>query len=324
MVMPFVLTNAHAVFMDHMNRVCKPYLDKFVIIFIDDILIYLMFKEEHEVHLKLILELLQETLKDMLCDALILALPEGLDDFVVYYNALNQGNANVVDDALSRKEWMKLRRARAMSRTIHSSIKARILEVQREASKDINTLAEMLRPLENHFERTDDGRLYFVERIWMPAYGKLRTLIMDEAHATKYFKHPRTDKMYYDLRDLYRWPIMKKDNALRTDGQSERTIQTLEDMLRACVIDFGGNWDTHLPLAKVGESKLIGPEIVQETTDKIVQIKERLKTKDRQKSYVDNQHVNFHVPLEEIKIDNGLCFVEEPIEIIDREVKKLK
>ncbi|GJR56420.1 putative reverse transcriptase domain-containing protein [Tanacetum coccineum] len=95
-----------------------------------------------------------------------------------------------------------------------------------------------------------------------------------------------------------------------TDGQSERTIQTLEDMLRACAIDFGGNWDTHLPLvefsynnsyhssvkcapfealygrkcrtaiawAEVGESKLIGPKIFQKTTDKIVQIKEKLKS----------------------------------------------
>ncbi|GJT06187.1 putative reverse transcriptase domain-containing protein [Tanacetum coccineum] len=107
----------------------------------------------------------------------------------------------------------------------------------------------------------------------------------------------------------------------QTDGQSERTIQTLKDMLRAYAIDFGGNWDTHLPLvefsynnsyhtsvkcalfealyrwkcrtpiawAKVGESQLIGPEIVQETTDKIFQIKERLKVaRDRQKSYTDN------------------------------------
>ncbi|GJT00736.1 putative reverse transcriptase domain-containing protein [Tanacetum coccineum] len=107
-----------------------------------------------------------------------------------------------------------------------------------------------------------------------------------------------------------------------TDGQSEHTIQTLEDMLRACAIDFGGNWDTHLPLVEfsynnsyytsvkcapfealyerkcrtpiawveVGESQLIGPDIVQETTDKIVQIKERLKTiRDCQKSYADNR-----------------------------------
>ncbi|GKE91549.1 putative reverse transcriptase domain-containing protein [Tanacetum coccineum] len=106
------------------------------------------------------------------------------------------------------------------------------------------------------------------------------------------------------------------------DGQSERTIQTLEDMLRACVMDFGGSWDTHLPLvefsynnsyhksikctpfkalygrkcrssviwAEVGESQLTGPEIMQETTEKIVQIKERLKTtRSRQKSYADKR-----------------------------------
>ncbi|GJX28027.1 putative reverse transcriptase domain-containing protein [Tanacetum coccineum] len=84
----------------------------------------------------------------------------------------------------------------------------------------------------------------------------------------------------------------------QTDGQSERTIQTLKDMLRACRIDFGSSCDTHLPLAespvlwaKIGESSLIGPELVQETTDKVVLIKEKLKAmRDRQKSYADNRH----------------------------------
>ncbi|GJV64583.1 putative reverse transcriptase domain-containing protein [Tanacetum coccineum] len=157
----------------------------------------------------------------------------------------------------------------------------------------------------------------------------------------------------------------------QTDGQSERTIQTLEDMLRACVMDFGGSWDTHLPLipviwTKVGESRLIGPEIMQETTEKVIQIKERLKTaKSRQKSYAnkrrkplefkvgdrvllkvspwkgvelsciyDTFHVsNFkkclaesdvQVPLEEVEIDENLRLVEVPIEIVERDVKKLK
>ncbi|GJT97886.1 putative reverse transcriptase domain-containing protein [Tanacetum coccineum] len=94
----------------------------------------------------------------------------------------------------------------------------------------------------------------------------------------------------------------------QTDGQSERTIQTLEDMLRACVIDFGNGWDRHLPLvefsynnsyhtasklhlfeafitvemaftvcwAEVGETQLTGPEIIHETTEKKVQIRNRL------------------------------------------------
>ncbi|GJY95330.1 putative reverse transcriptase domain-containing protein [Tanacetum coccineum] len=193
---------------------------------------------------------------------------------------------------------------------------------------------------------------------------------MDEAHKSKYYVHLGADKMYYDLRDWYWWPGMKKDIAEyvskcltclkvnvehqrpsgllqqpeipvwnsygfvdrltksshflplcedykmerlarlylneivarhgtrldmstayhpQTDGQSERTIQTLEDMLRACVLDFGGSWDVHLPLvefsynnsyhanAEVGEGQLIGPELLKETTEKISQIKDRLK-----------------------------------------------
>ncbi|GJU35826.1 reverse transcriptase domain-containing protein [Tanacetum coccineum] len=217
-----------------------------------------------------------------------------------------------------------------------------------------------------------------------------------------------------------------------TDGQSERTIQTLEDMLRACVIDFGKGWDKHLPLvefsynnsyhasikatpfealygrkcrspicwAKVGDSQLTGPEIIQETTEKIVQIRQRLQAaRDRQRSYANVRrkplefqvgdrvmlkvsprkgifrfgkrgklnpryirpfkilerigpvayklelpeelssiHNTFHIsnlkkclsdeslviPMKELQLDDKLNFVEEPVEVMDREIKQLK
>ncbi|GJW11775.1 putative reverse transcriptase domain-containing protein [Tanacetum coccineum] len=158
----------------------------------------------------------------------------------------------------------------------------------------------------------------------------------------------------------------------QTDGQSERTIQTLEDILRACILDFRGNWDVHLPLVEFSynNSQLIGPELVQETTEKISHIKDRLKAaRDRQKCYANKRmkplefsvgyivekvgpvayrldlpeklngvHDTFHVsnlkkcladptlqvPLDEIRVDDKLNFVEELVEILEREFKKLK
>ncbi|GJV54105.1 putative reverse transcriptase domain-containing protein, partial [Tanacetum coccineum] len=123
------------------------------------------------------------------------------------------GKANVVADALSRKERLKPRRVRAMSITIHSGLKTKILEAQGEASKDLKAPAEWLRGLEKHFERRDDGGIYFFDRIWIPSVGGVRKLIMDEAHTSRYSIHPGADKMYYDLRDLYWWPGMKRDIA---------------------------------------------------------------------------------------------------------------
>ncbi|GJX44117.1 putative reverse transcriptase domain-containing protein [Tanacetum coccineum] len=191
----------------------------------------------------------------------------------------------------------------------------------------------------------------------------------------------------------------------QTDGQSEKTIQTMEDMLRACVIDFGKGWDRHLPLvefsynnsyhtsikvapfealygrkcrspicwAEVRDAQLTGPEIVHEKTEKIIQIRKRIQAaRDRQKSYTDRRRkllefevrdkvmlkvspwkgvihfgkrekLNPHyigpfkildrkcfvdeplaIPLDEIQIDDKLNFIEEPVEIMDREVKRLK
>ncbi|GJT92017.1 putative reverse transcriptase domain-containing protein [Tanacetum coccineum] len=123
------------------------------------------------------------------------------------------GKANVVADALSRKERLKPRRVRAMSITIHSGLKTKILEAQSEASKDLKALVEWLRGLEKHLERRDDGGIYFFDRIWIPSVGGVRKLIMDKAHISRYSIHPGADKMYHDLRDLYWWPGIKRDVA---------------------------------------------------------------------------------------------------------------
>ncbi|GKA07528.1 putative reverse transcriptase domain-containing protein [Tanacetum coccineum] len=84
------------------------------------------------------------------------------------------GKANVVADALSRKERLKPRRVRAMSITIHSGLKTKILEAQGEASRIQQAPAEWLRGLETQFERRDDGGIYFFDRIWIPSVGGVR------------------------------------------------------------------------------------------------------------------------------------------------------
>ncbi|GJT74785.1 putative reverse transcriptase domain-containing protein [Tanacetum coccineum] len=291
------------------------------------------------------------------------------------------GKANVVADALSRKERNKPLR-----------------KPENIKNEDIGGMTRKDIPNEK-LEPHADGTLCLNGRSWLPCYGGLRTVIMHESHKSKYSIHPGSDKMYQDMKKLYWWPNMKADIATyvskcltyakvkaehqrplgletdpmeklvrmylkevvtrhgisvliicdrdprfasnfwrslqkalgtsldmstayhpQTDRQSERTIQTLEDMLRACVIDFGNGWVKHLPLvefsynnsyhasikaapfealygrkcrspvcwAEVGEVQLTGPEIVQETTEKIIQIKQRIQAaRDRQKSYAD-------------------------------------
>ncbi|GJX77934.1 putative reverse transcriptase domain-containing protein [Tanacetum coccineum] len=85
------------------------------------------------------------------------------------------------------------------------------LETHSEVSKVENPPAEMLRGLDQQKEKKEDGGLYFLDRIWVPLMGNVMTLVMDEAHSTKYSIHPRANKMYYRLRDMYWWSGMKKN-----------------------------------------------------------------------------------------------------------------
>nr|GEW80177.1 putative reverse transcriptase domain-containing protein [Tanacetum cinerariifolium] len=120
------------------------------------------------------------------------------------------GKANVVAGALSRNEKVKPKRVRAMNMILRSSIKDRILAAQKEV---VDEIAGLQKGLDEMIDQRSDGSLYYLDRIWVPLKGEVRTLIMDEAHKSKYSVHPRVDKMYYDLGDRYWWPGIKNDLA---------------------------------------------------------------------------------------------------------------
>ncbi|GJU31577.1 putative reverse transcriptase domain-containing protein [Tanacetum coccineum] len=489
-VMPFGLTNAPAVFIDLVNRVCKPYLDKFVIVFIDDILIYSKTKEDHEVQLGLVLELLRkeklyakfskcefwlqevhflghvvnqngveqekafQALKNNLCDAPILTLPDGVEDFVVYCDASNQGLGCVL-----------MQRGKVIA---YASRQLKIHE-KNYTTHDL----ELGAVPSTHF---DQKELNMRQRRWIKLFSDYECEIRyHPSKANVVADALRADKMYYDLRDMYWWPRMKRDIATyvskcltcskvkaehqrpsgllqqpeipewkwdkitmdfitklprsksghdtiwvivdrltksahflairedysteklakiyideitvqkalgtrldmstayhpQTDGQSKHTIQTLEDMLRACVIDFGGSWDVHLPLAefsynnsyhlsircapfealrKFKSSKRIVKRRLLDNRRKPLEFKVgdrvmlesihlgkvlRLRLPEELSGVHDTFHVSnlkkcladasLHVPLDDIKIDKTLRFVEEPVEImVVNEVKCFK
>ncbi|GJX52470.1 putative reverse transcriptase domain-containing protein [Tanacetum coccineum] len=455
-IMPFGLTNAPTVFM---NRVCKPYLEEFVIVCIDDILVYSKSKEDNEDHMRLMLEFLKKErlyakfskcecclqevhflghvvnhngihvdpglagyyrrfiknfskiakpptsltqknqkhewgekqekafhiLKDSLCNDPILLLTDGIEDFGGCYGASNRGlrcvlmqrgrrgritstvrkvsstritkafkhiinqkelnmrqrrwielfsdyeceiryqsgKANVVADALSRKEWVKPRRVRVIDMIIQSGVRGMIQATQSEEIKQENVLAESLHGLDQQMERKEDESLYAMDRIWVLLVGGVRTMIMDEAHKSKYYVHPGADKMYLDLRDMYWWPGMKRDIAtyvskcltcskVKAEHQrplgllqqpeipewNERTIQTLEDTIRAWVIDFVGSWDIHLPLAEFSYNNSYHSSIRcapfealygRKCGMPVLWAEIRETARDHQKSYADNR-----------------------------------
>ena len=122
------------------------------------------------------------------------------------------GKANVVADALSRKEYSG-RRVKSLTMTIHSHLSAQIKEAQLEALKQEAVANENLRGMEKNLEIKEDGARYFMNRIWTPKFGGLRDLILEEAHKSRYSVHPGSDKMYLDLKRLYWWPNMKAEIA---------------------------------------------------------------------------------------------------------------
>ncbi|GJR74881.1 putative reverse transcriptase domain-containing protein [Tanacetum coccineum] len=425
---------------------------QFVIVFIDDILVYSKDEEEYEKHLKIILELLKkerlyakfskcdfwldsiqflghvidrsgvhvdptkikaikswatptmpteldkkdkkyewekeekeafQTLKQKLCSAPILALPEGTKDFMVYYNASLKGYGAV----LMQREKVIAYASRQLkvheeNYTTHdlelgaADFALRLwrhylygtkdgfellsdydCEIRYHPGKE-NVVADALSRKERNKPLCvralmmifrPDGTRCFGNRVWLPRFGGLRDLVMHESHNSKYSIYPRLDKMYQDLKPLYWWSNMKADIATyealgtnldmstayhpQTDGQSERTIQTLEDMLRACVIDFVSPWKGAIHFRKRGKLSpcYIGPFKILARVGPVAYTLELPKE-------LNGIHSTFHVlnlkkclaegdivfPMDEIQLDDKFHMIEEPVKVVDREDKRLK
>nr|GEW83081.1 putative reverse transcriptase domain-containing protein [Tanacetum cinerariifolium] len=233
-VMPFGLINASAVFMVLMNRVCKPYLDKFVIVFIDDIPIYSKNKEDHEKHLKIILELLKNE-------------NDGVHADLVKVEAIRNWSAPTTP--MKKKLNMRQRR---------------YIELLSDYDCEICYHPGLPRTPSGY-----DSIWVIVDRLTKSAYFlPMRKTDSIKKLAQQYLKeivcrHGVSVSIISDRDSLFTsrfWETLQK--ALGTqlnlstayhpeiDGQSERTIQTMGDMLRACVIDFGNSRDRHLPLVE--------------------------------------------------------------------------
>ncbi|GJZ29868.1 putative reverse transcriptase domain-containing protein [Tanacetum coccineum] len=127
------------------------------------------------------------------------------------YHPLNRPWIPAVADALSRKDSIKPRRIKAINMTLPLSIKDKILAAQEEAYDEP---ARLQRGLDKLIEHRSNRALYYLDRIWVPLKGYVRTLIMDKAYKSKYSVHLGVDKMYYDLMDMYWWLGMKKNIAV--------------------------------------------------------------------------------------------------------------
>ncbi|GJX21260.1 putative reverse transcriptase domain-containing protein [Tanacetum coccineum] len=114
-------------------------------------------------------------------------------------------------------------------------------------TKDENLEDEALSGADHKLETWYDGVRYLNERAWIPKINNPRKVVMDEAYRSRYSIHPGADKMYKDDALGTRLDMSTAYHP-QTDDQSERTIQMMKDMLRDCVINFGGSWDTYLPL----------------------------------------------------------------------------
>nr|GEU62635.1 reverse transcriptase domain-containing protein [Tanacetum cinerariifolium] len=288
------------------------------------------------------------------------------------------GKANVIANALSRKERIKPLRVRTLVMIMHPKLPSQILKAQTEAIKEENIEAKNLQGMDKAFEVRPDGTRCIKNQSWLPLFGNLRDLIMHESYKSKYSIHPGSDKMYQDLNNFYWCPNMKAiiveyveiptwkweritmdfvTKIPKTSSEHDtiwvivdrltkfayfiptREIDSMETLTRLYIkemvswhrvsisiisdrdshftsrfwhsmqsaLEFSYNNSYHASIkvapfealygkkyrspvywAEVRDVKLTGPEIIHETTKKIIQIRQRLQAaRDRQRSYAN-------------------------------------
>ncbi|GJX43904.1 putative reverse transcriptase domain-containing protein [Tanacetum coccineum] len=202
--------------------------------------------------------------------------------------------------------------------TIHLTLPSQFLKVQTEALKEENIKAENLRGMDKAFEICPDGTRYIKNQSWLPLFGNLRDLIMHESHKSKYSIHPGSDKMYQDLKKLYWWPNMKAIIA-----EYVGKCLTCSRVKAECVIRFGKRGK--LNPGYIGPFKIL---------ERISLVAYKLELPEELSNVYSNFHISnlkkclfdksLVIPMKEFRLDDKLNFVEEPVEIMDREVKQLK
>nr|GEX51121.1 putative reverse transcriptase domain, ribonuclease H-like domain, aspartic peptidase domain protein [Tanacetum cinerariifolium] len=220
------------------------------------------------------------------------------------------GKANVIANALSQKKQIKPLRVRSLIITIHPKLPSQFLKTKNEALKEENVKAENLQGIDKSFEIRHDGTRCIKNRSWLPLFGNVRDLIMHESYKSKYYICPGSDKMYQDLKKLYWWPNMKAIiteyvgkyltcSRVKVECQKPSGLLIL-DIITECFgyhasikpapfeALYGRKCRSPVCWAEVGDVQLTGPEIIHETTKKIVQIRQRLQAaRDRQRSYAN-------------------------------------
>ncbi|GJY78464.1 putative reverse transcriptase domain-containing protein [Tanacetum coccineum] len=135
--------------------------------------------------------------------------PKDMETLLIRYHP---GRANILADVLSRKERIKPLRVRALVMTIDLKLPSQILNAQAEDMKEENVKEENCNRMDKNFETRADGTHCIEKQSKIPRFGGLRALIVNESHKSKYFIHPRLDKVYHDLKKLHWWPNMKAEN----------------------------------------------------------------------------------------------------------------